>query len=97
MEGVPQQKQSEVIDAAAESLEYAEAIERATEILNTLKECEGTDIVGSEECRRVEELARELTEILATIPAAIRRENGLPWHPHDEMIAANDEQFAVAA
>lgn len=92
MEGLPKNEQ---VDVVVES-EQMESVERAKDLLGRLRVYDGVEVRGPE-CREVENIAEALQVELQNIDPATRLANGLPWHPLDEVVAANDDQYAVAA
>ena len=93
MEGEP--KQPEAISIIDESLNLSESIDRAHKLYDQLKQYEGMDIVGTEARAEVEAIALELTAALKGIPASIRLQEQLPYHPHEGLLA--EEVMPLAA
>lgn len=94
MEGAPKNEQPV---PAVEGIEHEASIEAAQDLYDQLRVHHDTEVVGKAAGQDVEQIALRLTEILKTIPREKRLEAGLPWHPYDELVAANDDHFAEAA
>jgi tRNA U34 5-carboxymethylaminomethyl modifying enzyme MnmG/GidA len=95
MERIPQATQIHEKPESSESVEGS--IERANELWAELQKYNETDIVGRAAFQKVEELAHALSMQLKDIPPSVCLREGLPWHPQDSVIAANNEQYAVAS
>lgn len=79
METAPKQK----MENHFESPELIESIEKARELRAQLEEFNDTDVVGSEDLGRVEEIASTLSRVLRDISAEVCLREGLPYHPMD--------------
>jgi len=62
------------------------ALENARDLHEQIMAFQDSDIVGSVARDEVEDLARMLGESLSGIPPQKRMEEGLPYHPHEDML-----------
>ena len=69
---------------SSESVELTESIERAKELSGQLKEFDDTDVVGREALAEVDLISSNLKKVLENIPADVRLQEGLHYHPMDE-------------
>lgn len=81
-----------------EGQESLSGVEKAQELLLELKTFNGTRIVGQDALNQVEALARELDEVLTSLPDSLRIGNQLPFNPVANSIPVDSpSNYQVAA